>query len=434
MKKRRLIFLTFLSIPFSIKASELSLPTPENYLGGFAYCSSQSALIGHEKGFYTQAPVNYTNLQSEKFDIYSWFQEPYDPNRPTVVYLTGGPGQTSHWGQSALTGDYNLLLVDQRGIACSRPRTYEDYLSPDFYSAKNIAMDLEEIRKKLNIEKWTVYGVSFGTIPATIYGSMFPKHTRSVILEGVAYDAQGLWNNEQLKKILKEEIEAQPLIVQEKLRNLSQTKIDPMWFFMWAKTELLMNEGRQTLKENLLKLSDPLEYEDFLSMLETQFVPQVDFEKNDLFQFNEIAYYMNACQELGLLNYKSELTFSATGEIIPAPNTEALRSCAKLNLEPTELFSASSYPLKVPTFYFQGENDSATSIQGSYKHFKEVATGVKQFFFLKDGGHNPNLEILRDDNEGEKQMVANAINGELTSREVIDALNSELSLVKWISK
>jgi proline iminopeptidase len=423
-----------LPISFVASATDIIIPSAQEYLGGKALCASYAKQIEFEKGFYTAVPVDYNNPQAGQLDIYSWFQGDYLPERPTLVYFTGGPGQATHWGQSALAGEYNLLLVDQRGIACSRPRTYKEYLTPSLYSSKNVALDLEEIRKSLKIEKWSVYGVSYGTIPATIYGSMFPSRTTSVILEGVAFDAETLWTHNRRKDIVKEVIDAQNVIVKNRLKNIEHFGANPSWFFSWAKDQLLTSEGRLGLSENLARLFDLKEFEDFVAMLQAQHGPQESYPRNELYLLNEVPYYMLACQEMGLLNFKTELTWGENGDIIPALRSDILKNCAKINARPQTLYSAINYPLAVPTFYFQGENDPATEAAGALNHYNKVAKGVKQFFLLTDGGHNPNLEILRADNLGQRDLILNAVNGVVSSEELVEQTNSELVGVKWLVK
>jgi proline iminopeptidase len=419
------------AISYAATAAEIIIPTVKEYLGGKALCDSYATQIQFEKGFYTKVPVDYSNPTAGQFEVYSWFQGDFLPERPTLVYFTGGPGQGTHWGQGALTGEYNLLLVDQRGIACSRPRTYKEYLDPAFYSSKNVALDLEEIRKSLKIEKWSIYGVSYGTIPATIYGSMFPAHTISIILEGVAFDAETLWKHNRRKDVIRDVINAQEAIVQHRLINIQQYEVDPVWFFSWAKDQLLMNEGRADLSDKLSRLSDTKEFEDFVAMLQSQYGPQESFPRNELYLLNEVPYYMLACQEMGVLDYETDITWGEDGVIVPSSNKDIISNCAKINAQSKSLYSATNYPLKVPTFYFQGENDSATEAQGAYNHFKLVAKGPKQLFLMSEGGHNPNLEILRNDVEAEKALFSYAINGDKVSKEDIEFLNTQLTTLKW---
>lgn len=412
-------------------AESIYIPTAKEYLSGRAFCDSFGVQIQHENGFYTQAPIDYQNPTAGHFEIYSWFQDGFDANRPTVVYFTGGPGQGTHWGQGALTGNYNLLMVDQRGIACSRPLTYKDYLNPDFYSSKNVALDLEEIRKSLNINKWSVYGVSYGSIPATIYGSMFPERTRSVILEGVAFNAESLWKHNRRREIITEMIESQEVNVVSKLKSIASFGVDPVWFFTWAKDQLLMNAGRKELHYQLGRLSDEKEFEDFVDMLKSNYGPQEPTPRNELYVLNEVPYFMLTCQEMGALNFNSEITWGENGEIVESQNKDIVNNCAKLNAKPKTLYTAENFPLVVPTFYFQGENDPATEIQGSIDHYRIVARGMKQFFLLSEGGHNPNLEILRQDNVGQQEMMFNTLTGNITTEELIELTNSELTDVRW---
>lgn len=423
-----------LTLSFAAHAGSIKIPTPTEFLGGKALCSNavNAPLIKHEQGFYTIVPVDYANPAAGQFDLYSWFQGGFDAKKPTLVYLTGGPGMGTHWGQGALMGEYNLLLVDQRGIACSRPRTYKDYLSPTFYSSKNIALDIEELRKSLKIEKWSVYGVSYGTMPATIYGSMFPERTTSVILEGVTFDAETLWKHDRRKDLILAEIKKQTIVIQNRIKNLQYFEVESAWFFSWAKDQMLMNEGRADLGEKLQGLADIKDFESFVKMLQESYgPPKVEYPRNELYLLNEVPYYMLACQEMGVLNYKSEIAYNSAGEIVEAFNPDIFQNCSKIKAMPKALYTALDYPLSVPTFYFQGENDSATEVQGSLNHYRKVAQGPKQFFLLSEGGHNPNLQILRDENVGEQGMMLNAVNGILSSDEVVEKANSEIVGMKW---
>jgi proline iminopeptidase len=428
-------FFLFLSVVSS--AATIKMPTAEEYQAGKVLCSKG---LAHEKGFYTTVPVDYQNPAAGESDVYGWFQNGYSAAKPTLVYLTGGPGLGVHWRtpliQEGESAEFNLLLVDPRGAACSRPRSYKEYLTPEFYSSENVAMDLEEIRKKLNIEKWSVLGVSYGTMPATIYGSMFPEHTRSILLEGVTYDTETLWTHKRRKAILNEIFEAQSDVVQERIKTIEKTGVEASWFFIWAKSELLYNKGYKSLSNNLARLSKLSDYEAFVAFLKNEYDPSNVGPRDERFVMNHVPYHMIACQEMGVLDYEGYLGWSASGEIVGVNNPSIVENCNKVHASSKIPYSALRYPLNVPTFYFQGGNDSATEPEGALSHFHNVARSSKQFFLMENGGHNPSQELLMSGKDDpirvlQKEIVLNAINGVLSNNDLIEKINPLLGEFKW---
>lgn len=135
-----------------------------------------------------------------------------------VIMLAGGPGQSaveSYAGLSyafkAILRDRDVVLVDQRGTGKSNPLKCEFDLALQekiladkslipaeikkcaqgldadtrFYTTTESIKDLEEVRQALNIEKWNLLGISYGTRKALTYMNLFPDAIRSVILDGV---------------------------------------------------------------------------------------------------------------------------------------------------------------------------------------------------------------------------------------------------------
>lgn len=134
-----------------------------------------------------------------------------------LIFLSGGPGQsaTASWPQiqSAfypILANRTVYLIDQRGTGnsarmdCAPADTgtdasidlevveqaslqcYEDQTLPTEWFTTSVAVrDLETVRKSLGIEKWNLYGVSYGTRVALHYLRRYPQHTRSVILDAV---------------------------------------------------------------------------------------------------------------------------------------------------------------------------------------------------------------------------------------------------------
>ena len=149
------------------------------------------------------------------------------PEADPLVYLAGGPGsgallEADLWAASPLRADRDIILLDQRGtgfsypnlncvelededaedviaasIAC-RDRLLEARVDLSAYNSAASAADIEDLRLALEIDKWNVYGVSYGTRLALTLMRDFPDGIRSVVLDSVypphvnAYEEQPL--------------------------------------------------------------------------------------------------------------------------------------------------------------------------------------------------------------------------------------------------
>ncbi len=129
------------------------------------------------------------NLNSSKFKL-SFRYKPADPGQPTLIYFPGGPGSTSikdtilPFGLPSGTG---LIETDPRGIGCNQ--IPGEILPDNFFSTTYIAKDGLAIINELKIEKYIIYGISYGTMVATVAAGLAEKgqapRPQAVILEGV---------------------------------------------------------------------------------------------------------------------------------------------------------------------------------------------------------------------------------------------------------
>lgn len=99
-----------------------------------------------------------------------------------VVVLHGGPGggcspsMRRYFDPSV----YRIILFDQRGCGRSRP-----HASVEANTTWHLVADIERIRIALDIEKWIVFGGSWGATLALIYGETHPSRVAHLVLRGV---------------------------------------------------------------------------------------------------------------------------------------------------------------------------------------------------------------------------------------------------------
>jgi pimeloyl-ACP methyl ester carboxylesterase len=141
----------------------------------------------------------------------------------TIAVFPGGPGAaTSVYGGSFLSdfgkhrGKHDLLLFDQRGtgrsdyLDCDVALTPTYYSPPSedahllgktvqrcakklgprrgFYTTRETVADLEDVRAALGIDKFILYGVSYGTRDAMAYAQAYPQHVERMILDSSVTD------------------------------------------------------------------------------------------------------------------------------------------------------------------------------------------------------------------------------------------------------
>ncbi|AVA21658.1 prolyl aminopeptidase [Rhizobium sp. NXC24] len=115
-----------------------------------------------------------------------------NPNGVPVVVLHGGPGS----GSSASTRrffdpeHYRIIQFDQRGCGGSLPHASEPRADLSANTTWHLVGDIEQLRFFLGIERWLVYGNSWGCTLALIYAETHPQRVAALIVVGVTMTRQ----------------------------------------------------------------------------------------------------------------------------------------------------------------------------------------------------------------------------------------------------
>jgi proline iminopeptidase len=105
-----------------------------------------------------------------------------NPNGTPVLFIHGGPGG----GYSAIHRQffnpdaYRIVLFDQRGCGRSRPHAC---LTNN--TTAHLIEDIEKIRRHLQIDKWALFGGSWGSTLALLYAQAYPERVSGMILRGI---------------------------------------------------------------------------------------------------------------------------------------------------------------------------------------------------------------------------------------------------------
>lgn len=111
-----------------------------------------------------------------------YVEECGNPQGVPVVFVHGGPGGgcTPDNRRFFDPARYRIILFDQRGCGHSKPHAE---LAGNTTQA--LVADMEQIRQLLGIERWLVFGGSWGSTLALIYAETHPERVMALVLRGI---------------------------------------------------------------------------------------------------------------------------------------------------------------------------------------------------------------------------------------------------------
>lgn len=117
------------------------------------------------------------------------------PNAVPVLFLHGGPGAGIGPNSRRFfdPARWHVVLFDQRGAGQSTP--FADLTDN---TTAHLVADIEALREELQIERWVVFGGSWGSTLALAYAEAYPERVLGLVLRGIflARDMELRWFNE----------------------------------------------------------------------------------------------------------------------------------------------------------------------------------------------------------------------------------------------
>jgi len=111
-----------------------------------------------------------------------YWEQSGNPQGEPVIFLHGGPGAgCSEFDRCFFDPQhFRIILLDQRGSGRSRP---VGDLTDNTMSATT--RDIEQLREHLGIERWHVFGGSYGSTISLYYAQEHPDQCKSLVLRGI---------------------------------------------------------------------------------------------------------------------------------------------------------------------------------------------------------------------------------------------------------
>ena len=116
-----------------------------------------------------------------------YWEECGNPYGKPVVVLHGGLGSgcTPVMRQYFDPAAYRIILFDQRGCGRSIPLACDDLAALDHNTTPHLLADIEQLRAQLGVEKWMVFGVSWGATLGLAYAEAYPDRVSEIVLLAV---------------------------------------------------------------------------------------------------------------------------------------------------------------------------------------------------------------------------------------------------------
>lgn len=111
-----------------------------------------------------------------------YYEQSGNPHGKPVVALHGGPGGGSSPAMRQFFDPerYRIVLFDQRGAGRSTP-----HASLDHNTTNDLINDIEQLRLALKIDRWQVFGGSWGSTLALAYAQAHPQCVTELVLRGI---------------------------------------------------------------------------------------------------------------------------------------------------------------------------------------------------------------------------------------------------------
>lgn len=111
-----------------------------------------------------------------------YIEECGNPNGQPVLFVHGGPGGgcTEDARRYFDPNNYRIILFDQRGSGRSEP-----HAELNGNTTQALVSDMEAIRRHLKIDRWMLFGGSWGSTLSLVYAITHPERVTHLILRGI---------------------------------------------------------------------------------------------------------------------------------------------------------------------------------------------------------------------------------------------------------
>ena len=111
-----------------------------------------------------------------------YYEQSGNPTGKPALFVHGGPGGGGDVNARRFfdPAGYRIVVFDQRGSGRSRP-----HASLEANTTWHLVADMERLRRHLRIDRWLVFGGSWGSTLALAYAETHPSAVSELVLRGI---------------------------------------------------------------------------------------------------------------------------------------------------------------------------------------------------------------------------------------------------------
>jgi proline iminopeptidase len=131
-------------------------------------------------------PYDYGMLDVGDSNLVYW-ETCGNPDGKPVILLHGGPGSGWNTGIRRFFDPhrYKIIIFDQRGCGRSMPHASDLSVDLSVNTTEHLLEDIERLREFLGVERWMLFGGSWGSTLGLAYAQRNPDRVTEIILMGV---------------------------------------------------------------------------------------------------------------------------------------------------------------------------------------------------------------------------------------------------------
>jgi proline iminopeptidase len=110
-----------------------------------------------------------------------------NPEGAPVLVVHGGPGAGCK-PSSRRTFDphrHRIILFDQRNCGRSRPHASDPAVDMSLNTTGHLIRDMEQLREQLGVDRWMLYGGSWGVTLSLAYAERYPERVSAMLMAGI---------------------------------------------------------------------------------------------------------------------------------------------------------------------------------------------------------------------------------------------------------
>ncbi|MGW0121267.1 prolyl aminopeptidase [Streptomyces sp. NPDC003327] len=136
--------------------------------------------------FPATAPYDSGLLDVGDDNLVHWEASGNPHGKPALV-VHGGPGSGSSPGSRRLFDPeaYRVVLFDQRGCGRSVPHASDPAADLSVNTTAHLVADMERLREHLGVDRWLLYGGSWGSTLILAYAEAHPERVSEIVLASV---------------------------------------------------------------------------------------------------------------------------------------------------------------------------------------------------------------------------------------------------------